>query len=104
MITEADNPYRLLSGRATSPIVANRLNRTAGQCLFASYTLGFIFRLLADVGVRLLKRSGEVCGSSLSADVAIYAGRINVEGAGNVVLNSVVWIGHGSAGYADFSE
>ena len=87
--------------KADSPIVADRFDRTAGQRLFARVELGFIFGLLADVGVRLLERPSKVCWSSLSADVAIYTGRINVEGAGNIVLNFVVGIGHGSADYAD---
>ncbi|MDX6500617.1 MAG: hypothetical protein QOG23_3877 [Blastocatellia bacterium] len=87
--------------KPTSPIVANRFDRTAGHRLFAGLELVLIFRLLADAGVRVLKRPSKVCGSSLSADVAVYAGRINVEGAGNIAFNFVVWIGHGSADYAD---
>ena len=89
------------SVKAWLTIVANRFDRTASERLFARVELGFIVRLLADIGVRVLERPSEVCGSSLSADVAIYAGRINVEGAGNIVLNFVVGIGHGSADYAD---
>jgi hypothetical protein len=92
------------SVKAWLTIVTDRFDWATSHRLFASYALGFIFGLLADVGVRLLERPRKVRRGSLSADVAIYAGRINVEGAGNIVLNFVVGIGHGSADYADFSE
>ena len=88
-------------GKADSPIISYRFNRTAGQGFFARSEFTIVFRLLADVGVRALERPSKVCGSSLSADVAIYAGRINVKGAVDIVLNLVVWIGHGPADYAD---
>ena len=82
-------------------IVADSFYRATGHCLFAGEAFGFVFRLLADIGVRLLERPSKVCGSSLSADVAIYAGRIDVESAVNIVLNFVIGIGHGSADYED---
>jgi hypothetical protein len=82
-------------------IITNRFDWATSQRFLASCDFSFVFRLLADVGVRLLERPSKVCGRSFSADVAIYAGRIDVEGAVNIVLNFVVGIGHGSADYAD---
>ena len=89
------------SVKAWLTIVTDRFDWATSHRLFTSCELGFIFRLLADVGVRVLERPGKICRSSLAAHVAVYAGRINVEGAGNIVLNFVVGIGHGSADYAD---
>ena len=91
-------------GKAGSPIISYRFNRTAGQGFFAGSEFAMVLRLLADIRVRALERPGKVCWSSLSADVAIYAGRINVEGAVDIVLNFVVGIGHERADYADFTE
>jgi hypothetical protein len=85
-------------------IIANRFDRTAGEGFLASYELGFILRLLTDVGKGALERAGEVFRGSFAADITIDAGRINVEGAVRVVFNFVVWVRHESADYADFTD
>jgi hypothetical protein len=88
----------------TSTIISNRFDRTASHRFLASYEFGLIFRLFADVGISVLERAGEVFWSSLAADITIDAGRINVESAGCVLLNFVVWVWHESADYAGFIE
>jgi hypothetical protein len=77
-------------GNCSSPVVANSFHGTAGHCFLAGGELGFAFRLLADVRVCVLERSKEVVGSGIAAHVAVDAGRIDVEGASNVFLDSVV--------------
>lgn len=82
----------------------NRFDRTDGHCLLTSRPLGVIFRLLADIGIRVLERTREVFGGSVATNVAIYAGRVDKEGAVNVLFYDVVSVGHESADYADFSD
>jgi hypothetical protein len=88
----------------TSPFIADRFDRTTSQRLLTSRELGFIFRLLADVGIGALERAGEISRGSLAADVTIDAGRINIEGTVRVLYNFVVWVRHESADYADFTD
>ena len=85
----------------SSSIITNRFDRATGQRLLASRGLGFIFRLLADIGIGALERAGEVFWSRLAADITIDAGRINVEATVRVLFNFVVWVRHESADYAD---
>lgn len=95
---------RLKAVLQTSPILTNRVHRADGHCFLASPALGFIFGLLADVLVGVLERAREVAGSSIAAYVTVDAGRIDVKGAVNVLSYYVVWIGHESADYADFTD
>ena len=88
-------------GELLLSIVANCFERATSQRFLASYGLGFIFRLLTDVGIGALERAGEVSWGSLAADITIDAGRINVEGAVRVLFNFIVWVRHESADYAD---
>jgi len=90
--------------REDSAILTNGFDWTNGHCLLASRALGFIFRLLADIGIRVLERTREVFGSSVATDVAIDAGGVDVEGAVNVLFYHVVSVGHESADYADFTD
>ena len=52
----------------------------------------------------MLERADEVVGRSVTADITVDAGRVNVEGATDVLFNFVVWVRHESADYADFSD
>jgi hypothetical protein len=90
--------------RENSAILTNRFDWTNGHCFLASRALRFIFRLLADIGIRVLERAREVPGTSVAADIAIDAGGVDIERAVNVLFNFVVSIGHESAAYADFTD
>jgi hypothetical protein len=98
------SPVAQLTACATFPVIADCFDRTASQSLLACRPLGFILGLLADIRIGVLKRASEVVGSSFAADIAIDASRIDVKGAVCVLFDFVVWVGHESAGYADFSE
>jgi len=52
----------------------------------------------------MFERADEVVGRSVAADVTIDAGRVDIKLAVNVLLNFVVWVGHESADYADFTD
>jgi hypothetical protein len=95
---------RKLTTCSTSSIIANRFDRTASQSILARRALGFIFGLLADIGIGVFERACEVVGSSFAADIAIDASRVDVEGAVYVLFDFVVWVRHESADYADFSD
>jgi len=88
----------------TSTIISYRFDRATSQRFLASYEFRFVFRLFTDIGISVLERTGEVLGSSLAADITVDAGRINVESTRCVLFNSVVWVWHESADYADFIE
>jgi hypothetical protein len=87
-----------------SAIISNRVDRTDGHSLLANRALGVIFRLFADVGIGVLERAGEVLGCSVATDVAIDAGRVDVERAVGVFLNFVASVRHESADYSDFTD
>ena len=88
----------------TSPVLSNRFDRTTRQGLLASSQLSFIFGLLADEGIRVLERAGEVPRCSVAADITIDAGRVDIKRTGNVLFDFVVWVRHESADYADFMD
>jgi hypothetical protein len=98
-LTPCPSPSR--RGELLLAIISNCFDRATSQRFLASYELGFIFRLLTDVGIGALERAGEVFWGSLAADITIDAGRINVEGAVRVLFNFIVWVRHESADYAD---
>lgn len=75
---------RLKAVLQTSPIFTNGFDWTDGHSLLARRALNLIFGLLADVRVGVLEGAGEVFGSSVATDVAIDAGRIDIERAVNV--------------------
>ena len=87
-----------------SPVTSNCFHRTAGHRFFTHRSFGFVLRLFADVGIGMFERAGEIFRSSIAADVAIDARAVNVENAGDVLFDFVVWIGHESADYADFTD
>ena len=82
--------------RGNSPIIANRFNRAAAERFLASGELGFTFGLFADVRIGVLEISGEVFGCGVAADITVDAGRVDVEGAVDVLFNFVVWVRHES--------
>ena len=96
--------WRKLVICATSPIIPYRFYRTTGQCFLASCQLGFIFRLLANVGIGVFEGADEVVGRSVTADITIDAGRVDIKRAGNVLFDFVVLVRHESADYADFTD
>ena len=52
----------------------------------------------------MLERASEVFRRQVTADIAVDAGRVNIEGPGDVLFYFVVSIGHESADYADFTD
>ena len=95
---------RKLTTCATSAIISDRFHRATGKSFRASRELGFIFRLLGNVGIGVLERAGEVVGSGIATDVAIDTSRIDIARAGSVFFNFVVSVRHESADYADFTD
>jgi hypothetical protein len=95
---------RKLTTCATSSIIANRFDRTASQRFLARCALVFILGLFADIGIGVFERASEVVGSSFAANIAIDAGRVDIESAVYVLFDFVVWVRHESADYADFSD
>jgi hypothetical protein len=87
-----------------SSIISYRFNRATSHRFLAGYEFDLIFGLFADKGISVLERAGEVLWSSLAADITVDAGRINIESAGCVFLNFVVWVWHESADYAGLVE
>jgi hypothetical protein len=87
-----------------SPIISYRFYRTAGQSFFASGELSFVFGLLTNIGISVLEGADEVVGRSVAADITIDAGRVDIKRAVNALFDFVVWVGHESADYADFTD
>lgn len=83
------------SKEPSSPIVPNSFDRTGGQGFLTGNPLGFVFGLLANVGVCVLERPGEVLRRRVTADVAIDARRIDIERPINVFFDYVFGIRHG---------
>jgi hypothetical protein len=73
----------------TSPIISDRLYRTASQGLRAGRELSFVFRLLTNVRIGVLERADEVVGCSFAADITVDARGVNIERAVLVVFNFV---------------
>ena len=88
----------------TSPVIPDRFHRTTSQGLLACCELSFVFRLLTNVGIGVLERADEVVGRSVTADITIDAGRVDIKRAVNVLFDFVVWVRHESADYADFTD
>src|SRR5438552_11103333 len=87
------SPQLSSSWIGSSTIVPDRLYRASFQRCPAGSAFGFSHRLLADVGIGVLERAGEVRGRGVAADVAIDAGAVDVERAGSVFLYAGVWVG-----------
>jgi hypothetical protein len=85
-------------------IVSDRFDRAAGQRFFARGQLGFILGLFADKRVGAFERTGKVFRGRFPTDVAIYTGSVDVKCSRDIIANFIVWIGHESAGYADFRD
>ncbi len=76
------------------PIVSNCRDRTATERFFARGPFSFILGLLADVRIRVLERAEEVLRSQVSTDVAVDAGAVDIERAGDVLSYAVIGIRH----------
>ena len=50
----------------------------------------------------MFERADEVVGRSVTADIAIDAGRVDIKRAVNVLFDFVVWVRHESAGLRRF--
>jgi hypothetical protein len=81
-------------GCGNLPIIANRFDRTAAECFFTCGAFCFVFRLFADVRVPVLEITREVIRRRIATDVAVDAGRIDVERAGSVFVYAFVWVRH----------
>ena len=75
-------------------VPSNRFYRTTGQRFFAGGAFGFVLRLFTDVRVGVLERAQEVFRSQVTTDVAIDAGAVDIERAGDVLFNAVVGVRH----------
>jgi hypothetical protein len=73
-------------------VVADGFDGTGGERLFAQLALFFRLGLLKDVRVTVIVRACKIVWRCVTAHIAIYAERINIVRAGNILLDPIIRI------------
>jgi hypothetical protein len=88
--TSGTDPHRNTSLRF--PIVSDSFHRTTEQSFFASRFFFLGKRLFVDKRITFVIATHEVVRRCIAADVAVYAGRVDVVGAGAIFFYALVSI------------
>jgi hypothetical protein len=73
-------------------VVADCFHRARGHRFITQRAFFFRFRLLENEGVTVLVRACKIVRRCIPAHVAVYAGRVNIIRAGNILLDAIIRI------------